>query len=232
VPDGANAPAARPGPLRFRGFVLDPLQLDAVREAANVGACNAAMALSGLTGQRVNVEPPAVAVRPLAELLAGLADPGARAAAVVDTVLGDLAGQVVFVMPQAAPEAAPGPAHTSGFTRLDELEPGMFRHAADLVIGAYIDHIGGMLGLVLSTVPGIPAIHEAGELAAGLACALDGGARFAFCVDSRFSLAQTGQRLQGHFLFLPEQQSLPLIIGALFGARGEIIRTIERINEQ
>ena len=228
MPDGANAPAARPGPLRFRGFVLDPLQLDAVREAANVGACNAAMALSGLTGQRVNVEPPAVAVRPLAELLAGLADPGARAAAVVDTVLGDLAGQVVFVMPQAAPGAAPG----GGFTRLDDMEPGMFRHAADLVIGAYIDHIGGMLGLVLSTVPGIPAVHDGGEVAAGLACALDSGARFAFCVDSRFTLAQTGQLLQGHFLFLPEQQSLPLIIGALFGARGEIIRTIERINEQ
>lgn len=219
APDPAALAAARAAPLLMRGVLLDPIQLDAVREAANVGACNAAMALSGLTGQRVNVEPPTVAVRPLAELLDGLAGPGATAVAVVDTVLGDLAGQVVFVMPQAAPDAPRDAANAVGFTRLDELEPGMFRHAADLVIGAYIDRIGGMLGLVLSTVPGKPAVHQGGKLAAGLACALDSGARFAFCVDSRFTLAQTGQQLQGHFLFLPEQESLPLIIGALFGAR-------------
>ncbi|GEM_PF-2147538 len=205
--------AAEAAAAPLRGVYLDPLQLDAVQEAANVGACNAARALSELTGRRVDVEPPALRVRPVGGLLASLAQPGSRAAVVVDTVLGDLAGQVVFVMPQARPGDG------GGFTRVDDLEPGMFRHAADLVIGCYVDRIAGMLGLVLNLEPGAPGIHEGEDLAAALAAALDAGSRYAFCIDSRFSLAGGGAPLAGHFLFLPEMGSLPVIVGALFGGR-------------
>jgi hypothetical protein len=48
---------------------------------------------------------------------------------------------------------------------------------------------------------------------------LDLGNRFAFCIDSRFVLSDSGRRLQGHFLFLPGMESLPVIVGALFGGR-------------
>jgi len=189
------------------------MQLDAVREAANAGACTAAGALSDLTGSRVGVEPPRVAVRPLAELAAGLVAPGGRAAAVVDTVMGDITGQVAFIMPQEEGGGA-------GFTSVEGLEPGTFRQAADLVIGSYVDRIGGMLGLVLAVEPGRAAVHGAGELAAGLEAAAAAGSRFAFCIDSRFVLGESGRRLQGHFLFLPEVESLPVIMGALFGGKG------------
>lgn len=203
------------GALPFNCLLLDPLQLDAVREAANVGACNAAAALSDLTGLRVGVEPPKVAVRPVAELAKALAAPGGRAVAVVDTVLGDLTGQVVFIMPQD--EAA----REAGFTRAECLEPGTFRQAADLVISSYIERLGGMLGLVLAVEPGVPEVHDAAELEAGLSAALELGSRFAFCIDSRFQLAASGRGLQGHFLFLPGMESLPVILGALFGRKRE-----------
>jgi chemotaxis protein CheC len=201
------------GALPFDCLLLDPLQLDAVREAANVGACNAAGALSDLTGLRVGVEPPRVAVKPVAELVKNLAKPGTRAAAVVDTVLGDLTGQVVFIMPQD--EAV----REAGFTRAESLEPGAFRQAADLVISSYLERLGGMLGLVLAVEPGRPDIHQAEELEAGLSAALDSGSRFAFCIDSRFILSASGRRLPGHFLFLPGMESLPVILGALFRER-------------
>lgn len=201
------------GALPFDCLFLDPLQLDAVREAANVGACNAAGALSDLTGLRVGVEPPSVAVRPVAELARALAVPGGRAAVVVDTVLGDLTGQVVFIMPQDRDGDRDG----VGFTRAEGLEPGAFRQAADLVVGSYLDRLGGMLGLVLAVEPGKPEVHDSEELEAGLNEALEMGSRFAFCIDSRFVLAASGRRLQGHFLFLPGLESLPVILGALFG---------------
>jgi chemotaxis protein CheC len=209
--------AAEAAALPVRGIYLDPLQLDAVREAANVGACNAAQALSGLTGRRIDVDPPTVAVRPVSELLDILNAPGGRVAAVVDTVLGDLTGQVVFVMPQQAGGGQDGGGEAF-FTKAETLEPDMFRRAADLVIGSYVDHIGGMMGLVLGMVPGAPAVHDGAELAAGLGATLGAGNRFAFCVDSRFTLSESGAKLAGHFLFLPEMSSLPVIVGALFGA--------------
>ncbi len=199
------------GALPFGCLFLDPLQLDAVREAANVGACNAASALSELTGLRVGVEPPQVAIKPVAELAKSLAAPGSRAAAVVDTIMGDLTGQVVFIMPQDEG------VNEAGFTKAEGLEPGAFRQAADLVIASYLERLGGMLGLVLAVEPGVPGFHDAAELEAGLAAALDLGSRFAFCIDSRFMLAASGRSLQGHFLFLPGVESLPVILGALFG---------------
>ncbi len=202
------------GALPFDCLLLDPLQLDAVREAANVGACNAAAALSDLTGLRVGVEPPRVSVKPVAELVKNLAKPGTRTAAVVDTVLGDLTGQVVFIMPQEDAGS-----RVVGFTRAESLEPEAFRQAADLVISSYLERLGGMLGLVLAVEPGRPDIHQAEELEAGLAAALDLGSRFAFCIDSRFILSDSGRCLPGHFLFLPGMESLPVIVGALFGER-------------
>lgn len=201
------------GALPFDCLYLDPLQLDAVREAANVGACNAASALSDLTGLRVGVEPPQVAVRPVAELAKALAAPGGRAAVVVDTVLGDLTGQIVFIMPQKDGIGL------AGFNDAGGLEPGAFRQAADLVIGSYLDRLGGMLGLMLAVEPGAPEVHDPEELEAGLKAALEMGSRFAFCIDSRFLLSESGRSQQGHFLFLPGMESLPVILGALFGGR-------------
>ena len=203
---------------RSLGFLyLDPLRLDAVREAANLGACHAARALSELLGCRVMVSPPEVRLLSREELLKSITISAKAAAVAVDTVLGDITGQIVFVLPQ---EESAG--RDLGFTEAVKLEPGTFRLAADLVIGAYLDNLSLMMGLMLNLKPGGIKILSFRDLAAGLAACLDPDCCFAFCIDSQFMVEGDERNLIGHFIFLPEEESLPAIIQALFGNFGKV----------
>ncbi len=199
-----------PGAQDF--YLLDPLQLDAVREAANIGAAHAAGALAQVTGLRVRMEPPRVAVKSLFELSRELVDEDGQAAVVVDTIVGDITGRVVFIAPWDGSALPPA---------TSDIEQGLevFRRAADSIIASYVDHIARVLGLVLAVEPGPPGRHSRRELMTGLWHVLQEGKRFAFCIDSRYLLDNGRQCLRGHFLFLPEVESLPVILRALFGGR-------------
>ena len=74
---------------------LGELQLDALREVANIGAGHAATALSELTGRRIMVDVPEVRVVRLEEVGALVGDPGDAAAAVFVRLEGDVMRQLV-----------------------------------------------------------------------------------------------------------------------------------------
>ena len=141
-----------------------------------MGACHAARALSELLGCRVMVSPPEVRLLSREDLLKSITISAKAAAVAVDTVLGDITGQIVFVLPQ---EESAG--RDLGFTEAVKLEPGTFR----------------------------------------LAACLDPDCRFAFCIDSQFMVEGDERNLIGHFIFLPEEESLSAIIQALFGNFGK-----------
>ncbi len=80
---------------------LDPVQLDALREVANIGAGHAATALSEITARRVMIEVPDVAVVPL-EAVGGLVGaPEEHVCAVLCEVYGAVTGRTVQVLSQA-----------------------------------------------------------------------------------------------------------------------------------
>src|SRR5690606_24015214 len=79
---------------------LGTLQLDALREVANIGSGHAATALSQLTGRRIWVDAPQIRVVTVEDvgMLTGRADE--IVACVVMQVLGDLAGRTIQVFPE------------------------------------------------------------------------------------------------------------------------------------
>ena len=77
---------------------LTPLQLDALREVANIGAGHAATALSQLTRQRIMISVPRLRMQALETLPELLGDADEMVAAVVMHMLGDLTGRMVFTI--------------------------------------------------------------------------------------------------------------------------------------
>src|SRR3954471_23980047 len=78
---------------------LRPVQLDALREVANIGAGHAATALSTMTGGTIMISVPHITVTRLEDVPATVADPEEAVAAVLMHMHGDLTGRTLLVFP-------------------------------------------------------------------------------------------------------------------------------------
>src|SRR3989304_5432159 len=80
---------------------LKELQLDALKEVANIGAGHAATALSQLTERRIMINVPEIEITRLEDVPQTFGDPEAVVAAVLMHVLGDLTGRTLLLLPEA-----------------------------------------------------------------------------------------------------------------------------------
>src|SRR5215475_15270290 len=79
---------------------LKALQLDALREVANIGAGHAATALSQMIGGTIMISVPTINVSRLEEIPPQVAEPDEPVAAVLMHMLGDLTGRTMLVFPK------------------------------------------------------------------------------------------------------------------------------------
>src|SRR3989304_377767 len=80
---------------------LKELQIDALREVANIGAGHAATALSQLTNRRIMISVPQINIARLEEVPELLGNPQDVVAAVLMHMLGDLTGRTLLLFPEA-----------------------------------------------------------------------------------------------------------------------------------
>src|SRR2546422_54707 len=79
---------------------LKALQLDALKEVANIGAGHAATALSQLTNHRVMISVPEINIARLEEVPELIGNPQDVVAAVLMHMLGDLTGRTLLLFPE------------------------------------------------------------------------------------------------------------------------------------
>src|SRR5688500_10947074 len=82
---------------------FNDVQLDALRELANIGSGNASTALSGLLGRPVDISVPVASALPLAEAVDAIGPAENEVTGVMLRILGELTGSVVLLV---APEDA------------------------------------------------------------------------------------------------------------------------------
>lgn len=77
---------------------LSTMEIDTLRELANVGSGHAATALAQLTGVGITIDIPRVTIAPLGTVIRGFAPDGGRLVSLTMRMLGDVSGQTLFVM--------------------------------------------------------------------------------------------------------------------------------------
>lgn len=197
---------------------LKELQLDALREVANIGAGHAATALSQLTGRRIMISVPKIQVVQLEDVPELVGDPRDVVAGVLMHMLGDLTGRTLFVMPEDSARLLCDMLlkRTAGTTTsFDALEESSLKEAGNILGGAYMNALSDFMGMML--LPSVPSLVI--DLAAAvLTAAYLNFARerdYAFCVETDFRFADNGEQLAGYFLLLPDLASLRTIFDAI-----------------
>lgn len=195
---------------------LNEQQLDALREASNVGMGHAATALSQLTGKTIHLEVPRVLLMDMTSLSGYLGDPERLAVGIHLRMLGDAQGYILMVFPRentARILEVLLPRKVSGGDSLSELELSALKEVGNILASAYLNALGEMLRMTL--IPSVPllfidrvgtvvdsALSEIGEI---------GGA--ALILDTEFS--SKDERVNGQFFLLPSPASLDSILAAL-----------------
>jgi chemotaxis protein CheC len=197
---------------------LKDVQLDALREVANIGAGHAATALSQMTGGTIMISVPTIHVTPLDELPTQLAPDEEPVAAVLMSMLGDLTGRTLLVFPKKtvmrlAELMLRRPVGSS--VALGELEKSAVKEAGNILSGAYMNALADFMGMVLLPSPPSLAVDMSAAVLTTAYMQFADDVDYVFVVETEFVMQDLGQRLRGFFLLLPDPASLRAILRAV-----------------
>jgi chemotaxis protein CheC len=197
---------------------LKALQLDALREVANIGAGHAATALSQMTGRTTMISVPQVSVRPLEDVpdLLGAAD--SVIAAVLMHMMGDLTGRTLVIFPEPSARMLCDLLlrRPDGTTMaFGEMEQSGIKEVGNILVSAYLTALSDFMGMML--VPSVPSlvVDQSGAILTTTYLNFGHDRDYVFCVETAFEVAGSLERLEGHFLLLPDVPSLRAILDAI-----------------
>jgi chemotaxis protein CheC len=197
---------------------LKAIQLDALREVANIGAGHAATALSTMTGGTIMISVPTINIARLEEVPPQISAPEEPVAAVLMNMLGDLTGRTLLVFPKPTAtrlselllRRPKGSSPTLG-----ELEQSALKEAGNILSGAYMNALSDFMGLMLLPSPPSLAVDMSGAVLTTAYLQFGTDLDYVFCVESEFYMQDLEEHLRGFFLLLPDVASLAAILRAI-----------------
>lgn len=195
---------------------LTDFQLGALAEAGNIGAGHAAIALSQLIGRKIMVAVTKVRVVSLEEYIKLIGEPDSLIIGVFLRVLGDVQGAILLVLLRE-------PALTLvdvlmnqkiGSTRiLGEIEQSALKEAGSILSGSYLNALSELAHFTL--IPSVPkmAFDKAGVVFKSIFEPMRQELGLVVGVETEFVEAST--RIKGHFLFMPDENGIKMILKAL-----------------
>jgi chemotaxis protein CheC len=195
---------------------LKALQLDALREVANIGAGHAATALSQMTGQTIMISVPQINIAPLEDIPNQVGSDEEPVAAVLMKILGDLTGLALLVFPKHTAMRVAGLMMKRETIRdLGEIEQSALREAGNILSAAYLNALSEFMGMILLPSPPSLAIDLSDAVMSSTFIEIAQGAEYVFCVETEFHLKELNESLRGFFLLLPDIGSLTAILRAI-----------------
>ena len=198
---------------------LTPVELDALRETASIGAGHAATALSQMTGSRIMITVPRITISALEEVPRQIEHGEEPIAAVMMQMLGDLTGRSLLVFPrptalrlaQLMLRRPPDPNAPFG-----DLEQSALKEAGNILSGAYLNALSEFLGLMLLPSPPSLVVDMSTAVLTTAYAAFGAEKDVLFAVETQFLVDGSGQdHLRGYFLLLPDLASLRVILRAI-----------------
>lgn len=193
--------------------LLTPMQLDALKEVSNIGAGNAATALSKLLNRKVDMTVPSINVIPLDSLFTKL-DEEDVAFGIVVRVLGDTPGNILFVFEKDVAFDIIKSLTGSEESELSEMGASVLSEIGNIISGTYMNAISRFTNLTIT--PSVPAVSY-DMVAAILSTSFIEAGQFDDNVldfETEF-LQEKSNAISGHFYYIPMPGSLEKILNTL-----------------
>ena len=186
------------------------LQLDALREAANIGSGNAATALSNLLGRPIGLSVPDAKALPLADAVDELGDPESFVTGVVIVVGGDLDALVLLVF---TPAEAAALCELLGVEAESDWGISALGEVGNILGCSYITALGGLTGMSILPSPPETASDMLGAIVSTALVAGLESSDLAIILDSKLEVGGTESSFG--FLFIPAVRGVAQLLDRL-----------------
>jgi chemotaxis protein CheC len=187
------------------------LQLDALRELANIGSGTAAAALSGMLGLPVDISVPSALALPLAEAVDAAGDAESEATAVVLPVFGDMSGVVLLLF---GPDDSARLCSLLGVEAGTEFGDSALGEIGNILGSSYVNAMASMTGIEVEPMPPQTASDMLGALVASVVMSqLDGHSDTVLLLDSQLTVE--GDACSMSFLLVPAAGGVDLLLERL-----------------
>jgi chemotaxis protein CheC len=192
---------------------LSALQLDALKEVSNIGAGNAATALSMMIGKKVDMTVPAVNVVRLEDIVEENGE--TEVAGTVVRVLGDIAGNILLVFENATAENIIGKLVGSKQSPESEMGSSVLCEIANIISAAYMNSIAQLTNLAI--LPSVPATSYdmLGAILTTTFIESNQYDEYILDIETVFLDYDTEENIGGHFYYIPMPGSLEKILKSI-----------------
>jgi chemotaxis protein CheC len=174
------------------------LQLDALRELANIGSGTASTALSSMLSRAVDISVPTAAALPFADAVDAVGPAERVVTGVVIGVHGDMTATVLLLLGDGDAATLCG---LLGVDPADELAASAVGEIGNIVGASYINALSAMTGLTLEPEPPQSATDMLGAIVATVLAGRATGDDIALVLDS--DLTVEGEDCSISFLLVP-----------------------------
>ena len=186
------------------------LQLDALRELANIGSGTASTALSGMLGRSVDISVPNAQALPFAEAVEAAGDPETEVTGIVLGIVGEMNGTVLLLVPPADADTM---CRMLGVEPDDEFALSALGEIGNIVGTSYINALASMTGMDIEPTPPATATDMLGALVATVLAGQAHAGDVALVLDS--NLVVEGEDCAVSFLLVPDQGGVETLLSRL-----------------
>lgn len=192
---------------------LTPIQMDALREVSNIGAGNAATALSQLLNKKVDMTVPSINIIPLESVFTKI-DAEKIAAGVIVRVLGDTPGNILFVFEEDVAFNIIKTLTGIEEKELSEMGTSVLSEIGNIISASYMNAISKFTNL--NIMPSVPAVSYDMMAAILSTSFIEAGQFDDNVLDFETEFLQDNSNLMsGHFYYIPMPGSLEKILNTL-----------------
>ena len=192
---------------------LSALQLDALKEVSNIGAGNAATALSMMIGKKVDMTVPAVNVVRLDDIVEENGE--TEVAGTVVRVLGDIAGNILLVFENSTAKNIIRKLVGNPQSPESEMGSSVLCEIANIISAAYMNSIAQLTNLAI--LPSVPATSYdmLGAILTTTFIESNQYDEYILDIETVFLDDDTEENIGGHFYYIPMPGSLEKILKSI-----------------
>jgi chemotaxis protein CheC len=195
---------------------LSVMQVSALKEVGNIGAGNAAIALSQMVDKKVDLSVPKASLIPLIAVPDLVGGPETAVAGVYLNIAGECSGSILLLLQRDSALSLASlmvPQDMDPGTELSIIKKSALQETGSILSGAYLNALGQLTGLFFKqSVPGF-AIDMAGAIMDYVLVDLGATEEHVLVVETDFTVS--GVKILGHLILFPDRGMLATILERL-----------------